>query len=123
MLKRIHRARFSLPDFGSPMVEAVEVVVDDWGDVILGGLAQRACEVTLFCPDAFHPMVKMEAVRMLHGAIRDKISPIGYKEAFSFVQPEFHRFGRHLEKWFGWEKTWPAYRVLDWKGEPNAEGR
>lgn len=121
VLKSIHeraKLRFPLPDFSSPMIEANEVVVDDRGEIIMAGIAHRTAEIYLLAPPGFHPMVKMEAIRLLHQSIRDNIAPKGYSEAFSFVQPEFARFGRHLHKWFGWEKTWQAYRVLDWKGEP-----
>lgn len=114
--------RFPMPDLSSPMIEAAEVVVDDRDQVILGGVAQRTAEVYLFCPPSFHPLVKMEAVGLLHGAIRDTIVPKGYLEAFAFVQPGFQRFGRHLTKWFGWERTWPCYRIRDWAAEPRKEG-
>jgi hypothetical protein len=66
-------------------------------------------------------MVKMEGIRLLHGAIRDTIASKGYKEGFAFIPPSIEKaYGRHLRKWFGWEATWPAYRILDWKGESNA---
>ena len=64
-----------------------------------------------------HPVVKMEGIRLLHGALRDTIAAKGYTEYFSFVEDK--AFGRHLGKWFGWERTWPAYRVMDWKSEVN----
>lgn len=128
-LKQIHEQsglKFPMPDFESPMVEALEVVVDERGEIIMAAAAQRTVEVYLFSPAGqFHPMVKMEGIRLLHGAIRDTIAEKGYNEGFSFIPPQIERvFGRHLQKWFGWEKTWPAYRIVDWKGEPiNAQGR
>jgi hypothetical protein len=113
---------FEMPDLSSPMIEAAELVVDERGEVIMAAVAQRTLEIYLLSPAGqFHPMVKMEGIRLLHGAIRDTIASKGYKEGFSFISPSIEKsFGRHLRKWFGWEATWPAYRILDWKGESNA---
>jgi hypothetical protein len=115
---------FEMPDLSSPMIEAAELVVDERGEVIMAAVAQRTLEIYLLSPAGqLHPMVKMEGIRLLHGAIRDTIASKGYKEGFAFIPPSIEKaYGRHLRKWFGWEKTWPAYRILDWKGEPNAEG-
>ena len=115
---------FEMPDLSSPMIEAAELVVDERGEVIMAAVAQRTLEIYLLSPSGqFHPMVKMEGIRLLHGAIRDTIAHKGYKEGFSFIPPSIEKaYGRHLRKWFGWEKTWPAYRILDWKGESNAQG-
>jgi hypothetical protein len=121
-LKEIHEhsgLKFPMPDLESGLIEGIEVVVDERGEVMMGAAVQRVPEVYLFLPQGkLHPVVKMEGIRLLHGALRDNISSKGYREYFSFV--ESNAFGRHLKKWFGWEKAWPAYRVRDWKGEPSA---
>jgi hypothetical protein len=115
---------FEMPDLSSPMIEAAELVVDERGEVIMAAVAQRTLEIYLLSPAGqLHPMVKMEGIRLLHGAIRDTIASKGYKEGFAFIPPSIEKaYGRHLRKWFGWEKTWPAYSISDWKGESNAEG-
>ena len=122
-LRRAHAQSgliFKMPDLGSRMTEAAELVIDERGEIVMGAVAQRAAEIFLFSPAGqLHPVVKMEGIRLLHGAIRDNIVPKGYTEGFAFIPPEIERsYGRHLRKWFGWEKTWAAYRILDWKGEP-----
>jgi hypothetical protein len=124
-LKEISLPGFPVPDLSSPSILGVQVVTDESGEILLGAAAQRTAEIFLFCPPGcLHPAVKMEGIRLLHGGIRDTIVPKGYSEGFSFVEPHVERaFGRHLIRRFGWEKTWPAYRILDWKGEPHAEGR
>lgn len=111
---------FKFPDLESPLIEAAEVVIDEHGEVMLGAVAERTLEIYLFSPAGqFHPVVKMEGIRLLHGAIRDKIASKGYSEGFSFIPPAIEKsYGRHLRRWFGWERTYPAYRILDWKGEP-----
>lgn len=122
-LKRLHAESgldFPFPALDSPTMEALEVVVDERGEIILGAVAQRTLEIYLFSPAGqLHPVVKMEGIRLLHGAIRDTIAKKGYSEGFSFIPPQIEKsYGRHLRRWFGWEKTWPAYRILDWKGVP-----
>ena len=116
---------FEMPDLSSPMIEAAELVVDERGEIIMAAVAQRTLEIYLLSPvGQLHPMVKMEGIRLLHEAIRDTIASKGYKEGFAFIPPSIEKaYGRHLRKWFGWEATWKCYRIQDWKGEPNAQGR
>ena len=125
-LKEIHAENgldFPIPDLDSPMIEGIEVVVDERGEIMMAAIAKRVPEIYLLAPQGqLHPVVKMEGIRLLHSALRDNIASKGYTEFFSFVAPAVEKsFGRHLRKWFGWEKCWQAYRVLDWKGELNAE--
>jgi hypothetical protein len=124
-LREIHERsglKFPLPDLDSPMTEAVEVVVDEQGEIMLAAIAVRTAEIVLLAPKGqLHPVVKMEGIRLLHSAIRDTICPKGYAEGFAFCPPQIAKsFGRHLKKWFGWQTCWSAYRILDWKGEPDA---
>lgn len=116
---------FQMPQLDSPLIEAAEVVTDDNGKIMFGAIAQRTLEIYLIAPyGQFHPMVKMEGIRLLHGSIRDTIAIKGYSEGFAFIPPTIeHPYGRHLRKWFGWEKCWPAYRIIDWKGAPKSAER
>lgn len=122
-LRKIHAQSgldFPMPDLDSPMIEGIELVIDENGEIMLAAVAQRAAEIYLLAPAGHvHPVVKMEGIRLLHSGLRDKLAPKGYKEFFAFVHPAVERsFGRHLRKWFGWERTWAAWRIVDWKGEP-----
>lgn len=124
-LQEIHEQSglgFPMPDLDSKMIEGIEVVVDDQGEIMMAAVAKRVPEIYLLAaPGKLHPVVRMEGIRLLHSALRDTIVPKGYPEGFAFVCPSIEKaFGRHLRKWFGWQRTWPAYRVTDWKGEPSA---
>ena len=121
-LKEIHAEsgqEFEFPDLASDLIEGIELVEDERGEIILAAIAKRVPEIYLLAPKGrLHPVVKMEGIKLLHSALRDSIASKGYSEFFSFVT--CGAFGRHLKKWFGWEKCLPAYRVRDWKGEPSA---
>ena len=110
---------FPLPDFASPLIEAADVIVDDSDTPLLGAAAKRSVELYLFCAPGgiLHPTVKLEGVRMLHNSLRPTIVSKGYTEGYACLPPSIDRsWGRHLQRMFGWEKAWPSYRVLDWKG-------
>lgn len=110
---------FPLPDFVSPLMETAQVITDDDGKVLMGAAAKRVPELFLFCAPggALHPFVKIEAIKMLHEAVRNDLAPKGFIEGFAFIPPEIERaYGRHLRRSFGWEQAWSAYRILDWKG-------
>lgn len=105
---------FEMPDLNSPLIEGIEIVEDERGEIMLAAIAKRVPEIYLLAPKGkYHPAVKMEGIRLLHSALRDSIADKGYQEFFSFVT--CRPFGRHLKKWFGWDKCLPAYRVRDWK--------
>lgn len=124
-LREIHAEsglEFPLPDLDSAMIEGIEVVEDDRGEIMMAAIGHKAIEITLLAPaEKLHPMVKMEGIRVLHSSLRDTLASKGYTEYFSFIEPSIEKsFGRHLRKWFGWQKCWQAYKVTDWKGEPSA---
>jgi len=109
---------FRWPEFGDDQVVAWDVVVDDNDTVIMAAAGVRTVELFLACSPggATHPFVKMEAMRLLHESLRDKLVPKGYSECFAFLPPEIEKsHGRHLKKIFGWLKAWPAYVIRDWK--------
>ena len=109
---------FKWPELDSPMMIAMDVVVDDSDTPIMAAGAVRTAELFLACSPggAVHPFVKMEAMRALHQSLRDKLVPKGYTEAFAFIPPEIEKsHGRHLKKIFGWLDTWKAYAIKDWR--------
>jgi hypothetical protein len=111
--------KFPLPDLRSEMIEGVEVIVDDSDTPVMAAAAKRGVEIYLFCPQGgpLHPTVKMEAVRMLHESLRDILVTKGFNEGYAWVPPEIESsWGRKLRRFFGWEKAWSSYRILDWKG-------
>ncbi len=120
-MKAIHAAagyEYQLPDMHTSEIEAAQVVVDDDDVPIMGAMAKRVAEVVLICAPGgpVHPTVKMQAIRMLHEAIRDMIVPKGFKEANAFLPPAIEKsHGRHLVKLFGWAKNWPSFTIRDWR--------
>jgi hypothetical protein len=120
-IKAIHESAgydYPFPTLDSLSVEAADVVVGDDDVPIMGAMAKRVAEVVLFCAPGgvLHPLVKMEAIKMLHHSIRDKIVPLGFYEANAFLPPQIERsHGRHLMKMFGWVKNWPSFTLRDWK--------
>ena len=119
-IKAIHAAagyEYSFPAFDSLSIEAADVVVGDDDVPIMGAMAKRVVEVVLFCAPGgpVHPLVKMEAIKMLHDSIRDTIVPKGFYEANAFLPPQIERsYGRHLVKLFGWAKNWTSFTIRDW---------
>jgi hypothetical protein len=112
-------AGYDFPSFDSPLIEAVDVVVDDSDVPFMAAAAKRGIEVILFCAPkgATHPQVKLEGIRLLHESMRDKIVPKGYDEAYSFLPPEIVKsHGRHLQRIFGWVPCWKAYLIRNWRG-------
>jgi hypothetical protein len=120
VLEAIHAAAgydYSFPALDSLSVEAADVVVGDDDVPIMGAMAKRVAEVVLFCAPGgpVHPLVKMQAIKMLHDSIRDKIVPKGFTEANAFLPPQIEKtYGRQLHRRFGWVKNWTSYclRVL-----------
>ena len=110
---------FPFPRFDSPLIEAVEVIVDESDTPVMAAAAKRSIELYLFCaPGGSHPLVKLEAIRLLHESMRDKVVGKGYLEATAFLPPEIsENYGRHLMRKFGWLRTWPAFAIRDWKGK------
>ena len=126
-LEAIHAHRgykYPMPDINSAAIEAAQVVVNDDDVAIMGAMAKRVAEVILICPEGgpIHPVVKMEAMKMLHSSMRDILVPKGFSEANAFLPPQIERsHGRHLVKWFGWVKNWPSFAIQDWK-VPSGQG-
>jgi len=87
------------------------VVVDDLDQPIAAAGYKLVPEITLLCATNPHPVVKMNAISLLHQALRDKLGA-NHTEAFAFVEPCYERaFGRHLQRLFNWRETWKCFRV------------
>ena len=87
------------------------VVVDDLDHPIMAAGAKLVPEITLLCAAAPHPIVKMNAISLLHEGLRNKLSP-NHTEAHAFLEPTSARaFGRHLQRLFNWRETWKCFVV------------
>ena len=73
-------------------------------------------EITLICdPDkTLHPLIRLKGIAMLRDALRSKMLTSGQSvEAIAFVAPELRRFARHLQREFGFQAEWPAFRYRE----------
>ncbi len=100
---------FPYPNLSDPLIEAVEIVVDNEDRPIAACAAKRLVELYgWFDPDQ-SPAVKMAAIRMLHESMAEKLRAIGYREVNISVPPSLAvRFGRRLKRSFGWRENWPS---------------
>ena len=101
---------FPYPDLDSPMIESCLVVEDEKGEVIAALAAQRLVELYLFRNKALRPALFMRILEQMHEAMAKELRGRGYRAAEAFLPPGIcERFGRRLERSFGWVKNWPSY--------------
>jgi len=105
---------FPYPDLDSPMIESCLVVEDENGEPIAAIAAQRLVELYLFKHQGLRPALFMSILRQMHEAMAKELRSRGYRTAEAFLPPGIcERFGRRLERSFGWVKNWPSYgRIL-----------
>jgi len=110
ILREIHaRHDFPFPEH----IQDFSVVVDDLGCPIMAAGYKLVPEVTLLCAQggAVHPLVKMQAISLLHEKLRNKLGA-NYTEAHAFLEPNSEKaFGRHLQRLFNWRETWKCFVV------------
>lgn len=97
-------------DLSHPHIEAVLVVTDDGDKIIAACAAKRLVELYGWFDPKATPSVKMAAIRLLHvnmgKCLRDRL----YETAELFLPPSIAaRFGRRLERSFGWAKNWTSW--------------
>lgn len=115
LAEQIHAASgydFRFPDSGSPLIEAACLIVDAQGFPIVASVAKRTPEVMLAMRNEGHPALKLQALANVHSYMREALTARGYSEANCFLPPEINRnYGRHLQRIFGWQKSWPGYTM------------
>lgn len=99
---------FDFPE--GPLMEEMVVVEDCSGKVILAGFAKRTVELITIYGDA-RPEIKLQAITLLHGTMREKIARKGYRDGFAVVAPRFKSYVRHMIRKFGWKRDYTAYRI------------
>jgi hypothetical protein len=101
---------YPYPDLSGPDIEAVQVVVDEDGNVLGACAAKKVIELYLYkglCPS---PACTLSVVRNLHKALADDLRSKGWNEANVFLPPALVKsFGRRLEKSFSWVRNWPSW--------------
>ena len=115
-LQRMYKATgFHQRPFPDLFVQEEVRVVSGPGDApLMAAYAKLVPEVTLICEPGgnTHPLVKLSALTMLHNEFRVRLAEKGYMEAIASTPPQLERtFGRHLQRYFLWEQSWPTYRI------------
>ena len=100
---------FPYPDLLGENIEGVCVVEDEHGNIVAACAAKRLLELYLYC-GAGKPVQKTQAIRLLHEHLAAQLKEKGYDDANVFLPPSLaEKFGRRLERSFGWMKAWPSW--------------
>lgn len=105
---------FPFPDFSSPFMGHVQVLVDTEDIPLMAVCAKLVPEITLLCAPhgTMHPLSKLKGIGLIHESMREVLTADGHDHAQAFVPPELEKnYARHLVRKFGWRKTWSAYRI------------
>lgn len=101
---------YCAPD--GPMVEECMVAVDVNDQPVAAVAAERILQVYGWLRQDMHPAAKMAAIRALHARLAPALLERGYSEVNAFLPPTVcERFGRRLERSFGWVKNWASWAV------------
>lgn len=105
----IEASGFPYPDLNSPLIECIQVVVDDSDTPVAAYIAERIVQsYVLIQPMA--PHAKLHVLRVLHTDIPIILKTFGYTWVEAYIPPELvKRFGRRLERSFGWVRSWPSW--------------
>lgn len=91
--------------------EAVLVISDSQDHPIMACAAKRLVELYLWVGEAT-PATKLAALRMMHRAMAEELRKLGYSQAECFLPPSIaERFGRRLERSWGWARNWVSYNI------------
>jgi hypothetical protein len=111
-LRKIHAQRdykFELPE-ESALIEEAFIVESETGEIIAAGFALRVPEIVLLMGNG-HPVVKLEAIRRIHEAMRESLRRKGYQRALAVVSPALKGYVRHMKRKFGWVEEFPCFRI------------
>jgi hypothetical protein len=100
---------FPYPDLRGPHIEGICVVEDEHGNIVAACAAKRLLELYLYCPEG-KAINKSRAIILLHEKLAAELKIKGYDDANVFLPPTLaEKFGRRLERSFGWVKAWPSW--------------
>ena len=86
-----------------------QVIADALDEPIAIVTAKAVPEIILALRKRDHPFVKLQALAMIHEAMRRELNALDYEEASCSLPPEIDgTYGRHLRR-FGWQKAWATY--------------
>ena len=103
---------FPYPDFDDPHIEAFLVVVDSEDRPIAGCVAKRLVELYGYFDPAQSPATKRAILKAMHQGMAEALREKMYNGAEIFLPPKIAaRFGRRLERIFGWLKNWQSWTI------------
>lgn len=106
------RSGFPYPELDHPHIESVLVAVDSEDRPIIAVAAKRLIEIYGWVDSEQSPAVLMGAWRLLHQGMAENLRAKGYNGAECLIPPPIAgKFGRRLERTFGWIKNWPSWCV------------
>ena len=101
---------YDFPDLKGPRIEAIRVIEGDDGEPIAAAVAERIPQLYLI-GRPMAPAATAACVRLMHAAMVDALKG-RYNEANAFLPPEIdEKFGRWLQRRFGWVRSWKAWGV------------
>lgn len=104
------KSGFPYIDPRSPLTEAVLVVADGEDRPVAAVAAERIVQLYGWFDQDLRPMRKMQAIRLLHESMASELKKKGYNSAEAFIPTSIcERFGRRLEKSFGWSPNWRSW--------------
>ena len=93
-----------------PNIESFLVAEDENGSVVVALCAERIPQLYLWVDRSLHPATIHGMIRKFHAAMIPELVAKGYKGAEAFLPPSIApKFGRRLERSFGWVKNWPSW--------------
>ena len=100
---------YPYPNLRGAHIEGVSVVEDEHGNIVAACAAKRLLELYLYCPEG-SAIDKNRAILLLHEHLSTELKSKGYDDANVFIPPSLaKKFGRRLERSFGWIKAWPSW--------------
>jgi hypothetical protein len=101
---------YEFPDLTGPLMEVVQVVVDEKDKILAAVAAERLVQLYFLCGGEDHPALKMALVRALHDSMAMALRDKGYHSAEAFLPPPVEKsFGRRLVNSFGWLRNWQSF--------------
>lgn len=103
---------YPYPDLTGPHIETVQVVTDSDGNIIMACAAKRLVELYLYVNPALSASVKIQCLQLLHKGVAASLRDNGYNSVEAFLPAEIAaKFGRRLERTFGWFKNWKSWTL------------
>ncbi len=105
----ISASNLPYPSLSSPLIETVQVVENDNGEIVAAFIAERLVQGYLLMT-SMPPHAKLHAIRMLHEAAPTTLKAKGYNGCEAYIPPSLAvKFGRRLERSFKWTQNWRSW--------------